>query len=503
MHFFSVISAELLLISLATAIGSLGPLPLPIRNSTSLPPRGHPWTSGLFRQYINHKNHSLGTFDQRFWWNTDHWGGPGSPILFQAPGESGVDPQYLRSSPRYLEGLLAETNKAALIALEHRYFGESLPFGKKFGVEEMQYLTLENAIEDLIHFANSVVLPFDRNGSSKPQNAPWIISGCSYSGALAAWINVLSPGTFWAYHCGSAVVEAISDLSGYNGQVEKAMPRNCSADMKRVAAHFDQVLGGGTSEERSELGKMFNVPSNSSDGDYASVLSNAIGTWQNVQFTSGHNNFTIMCDYVENQWPGSNSSVPGADGVGTKRAVEGLSRWTRDISSELPQLDKDSQTAWNWFLCNEPFEWWPIAGPDDGGIVPKALTRDYFLQSCYNMFPAKDKQTFGIAKGHTVEQVNAKTGGWNKVNTTRLLWVNGELDPWLPATVSSEKRPGGPLKSTKEVPVWVIPKGSHCNEIKVANADVNEGARRAITGVDKQMKEWVNEFYELHGKTRT
>lgn len=50
------------------------------------------------------------------------------------------------------------------------------------------------------------------------------MSGGSYSGALTAWLESVSPGTFWAYHSTSAPVEAIYDYvsslkapTGFNG----------------------------------------------------------------------------------------------------------------------------------------------------------------------------------------------------------------------------------------------------------------------------------------------
>ena len=75
----------------------------------------------------------------------------------------------------------------------------------------MQHLTLKNSIADLTLFAKTVKLPFDKNGSSSATKAPWVLSGGSYSGALAAWTEHTAPGTFWAYHASSAPVEAISD----------------------------------------------------------------------------------------------------------------------------------------------------------------------------------------------------------------------------------------------------------------------------------------------------
>ena len=114
------------------------------------------------------------------------------------------------------------------------------------------------------------------------------------------------------------------------------------------------------------------------------------------------------------------------------------------------------------------------------------------------MFPTMGNSTYGLNKGRTVDQLNLKTGGWNHVNTTRLMWVNGEYDPWTPATVSSKSRPGGPLKSTKQAPVWVIPKAAHCNDLNVRNR-VNEGAREVIDGVVSQMQEWVADYYKQNG----
>lgn len=79
-----------------------------------------------------------------------------------------------------------------------------------------------------MYFAKTVDLPFDTDHSSNAQNAPWVFSGGSYSGALSAWTEAMSPGTivvqglyyillivfkgtFWAYHASSAPVEAIND----------------------------------------------------------------------------------------------------------------------------------------------------------------------------------------------------------------------------------------------------------------------------------------------------
>lgn len=36
--------------------------------------------SAFFEQLIDHKNPSLGTFSQQYWWNSEWWAGEGSPV---------------------------------------------------------------------------------------------------------------------------------------------------------------------------------------------------------------------------------------------------------------------------------------------------------------------------------------------------------------------------------------------------------------------------------------
>lgn len=36
--------------------------------------------SAFFTQLLDHNNPSKGTFQQKFWWNSEHWAGPGSPV---------------------------------------------------------------------------------------------------------------------------------------------------------------------------------------------------------------------------------------------------------------------------------------------------------------------------------------------------------------------------------------------------------------------------------------
>jgi hypothetical protein len=98
-----------------------------------------------FQQYIDHKNPGLGTFSQRYYWSTEYYGGPGSPIILFTPGETDVLQYGPFLSNEQSTGLLAEEIGAAIILFEHRYWGASSPFAE-LTTENLQYLTLDNAI---------------------------------------------------------------------------------------------------------------------------------------------------------------------------------------------------------------------------------------------------------------------------------------------------------------------------------------------------------------------
>lgn len=74
-----------------------------------------------FPQLIDHGNPSLGTFQQKYYYQAASWKGPGSPIILFASGENNAsDTSGLIVSEFGTYGVLAEQIGAAAIALEHR-----------------------------------------------------------------------------------------------------------------------------------------------------------------------------------------------------------------------------------------------------------------------------------------------------------------------------------------------------------------------------------------------
>ncbi|KAK3998136.1 hypothetical protein QBC44DRAFT_228326 [Cladorrhinum sp. PSN332] len=474
---------------------------------------------GTFEQLIDHSNPSLGTFKQRYWYGTEFWNGPWSPIYLINLGEQTAENLNVTwLSKQHLPGRFAEETGGAVIIMEHRYWGKSSPY-ELLTVENLTHLTLDNSLKDITYMANNLVLPFDPSNKSHPANAPWIYMGGSYSGAIAAWLAVREPGTFWAYYSSSGVVQAVSDFWQYFVPIQEATPANCTADIYAVIEHVDSILFSGTVKQKDALKTQFGL-FGLEDADFASALSKIVFEWQDVQFDTakrvGSVQYYDFCDYIEGVWPNSTTAsavIPGGKGVGLKKALDGYSKYYRDVyvpanglecwqrsnasSSVFHNLSvQGSFRQWEWMLCNEPFEYWYGAPPrsENGGksLVSRLVSVDFFKNQCKLYFPELES---GVASNKSAADVNKLTGGWNVTNTTKVMHVNGEWDPWRDATLSSAFRDGGEFHGTKQVPVWVIKNGTHCSDLNKANWDANEELGRVMDEVVGSMKVWVQEYY--------
>lgn len=249
--------------------------------------------------------------------------------------------------------------------------------------------------------------------------------------------------------------------------------------------------------------------------------------------TLGYSPYYRFCDYVENVWPNSTNPVPGAKGVGLVDALDGYARYVKE--EVIPDFCADSgypewqgknnilcfqnenatniaykdlspsnwvNRQWWWMLCNEPFEWWQDGAPIlQKTLVSRLMSPDYWREQCPLFFPTKEGK-YGIVEGKRAKDVNRWTGGWSVTNTTRLMHTNGEADPWRDATLSSKFRPGGPVKSTEQLPIRLVKGGQHCSDLYGQNWDVNDDLKKLVEDVLENMKKWVGEFYEEKGTTK-
>ena len=117
-------------------------------------------------------------------------------------------------------------------------------------------------------------------------------------------------------------------------------------------------------------------------------------------------------------------------------------------------------------------------------------TVEHWSRQCALRFPETNGFISGAEQGFTAEHLDMYTNGWDG-KFERVLFVNGELDPWIEATVSSQYRPGGPISSSAQTPIFIIKNGNHCPEMVIGETaealDVYEDMFRVMDG---WLKEW-------------
>ncbi|RAL68458.1 hypothetical protein DID88_007186 [Monilinia fructigena] len=95
---------------------------------------------------------------------------------------------------------------------------------------------------------------------------------------------------------------------------------------------------------------------------------------------------------------------------------------------------------------------------------------------CLVLLPTEGNYTYASAKGATVNSVNTYTKGWDLENTTRLIWTNGQYDPWRTSGVSSQFRPGGELQSTAQHPVLIS--RHHKSKLSFLSLEINHTSEK-------------------------
>ncbi|KAI0332898.1 peptidase S28 [Cubamyces sp. BRFM 1775] len=465
-------------------------------------------TTYYFDQLIDHNDPSLGTFQQRYWFSYSYYQ-PGGPILIMNAGEDDASGYIGYLTPETITGSLAEKLNGTVILLEHRFFGESNPY-PDLSEKSYKVHTLQQAIDDHEYFAKNVKLDMPGGDQLGPDKAPWILFGGSYPGALTSYTMYNKPGLFYAGYASSAVVEAISDFWGYYEPTRQYMAKNCSADAEAVIAHVDTVLNSSNTTAIQALKANFGLDGVTHDDDFAYALASVMQTWQDLLLSDGAGStFFQFCDALEVE---SGGKVAGPNGWGLDHALAAWGAYYKE--SFLPSYCGGSSSAevgqcfdtynsgnpaytdtavnnwvrsWYWLLCND-FGFWQDGAPKSSPtLVSRFVTPAYFERQCTYFFP----DTFSSPPQTSVDatQTNKLYGGWN-VTTERLIFLNGERDPWREATVAAD----GTTNTGTDLQPHLLGEGFHCSDMLIAEGDVNPSVQAVQQKTLQYYAQWLSEW---------
>ncbi|KAF5199756.1 Lysosomal pro-x carboxypeptidase [Thalictrum thalictroides] len=157
--------------------------------------------------HFNYRPDSFTTFQQKYIINSRYWGGANtsSPIFVylgaEAPIEEDVDSILDDYAPIF---------NALLVYIEHRYYGESVPFGSwKEAYSNTTTLGYFNSAQALADYAELIV---NLKHNLTAETSPVVVVGGSYGGMLASWFRLKYPHIAMGALASSAPILNIDDI---------------------------------------------------------------------------------------------------------------------------------------------------------------------------------------------------------------------------------------------------------------------------------------------------
>lgn len=466
----------------------------------------------------------MGTYKNRYYVNEAYYS-PGGPVFLLDAGESVTEAMtglFLYNSTSFYGRLLQEFHGMGVL-WEHRYYGDSVPFGTYStdpDPEQMKYLTTDQALADIPYFAQSFTRDHFREIDLTSHNTPWVMMGRSYPGMRAALARQTYPDTIFAAYVSSAPVEARIDASAYFNQVWRALVakgfENCARDTQAAMQYIDEQLAGNrtaASIKQKILGPGAEANSN---GDIAYVLSTP---YLALQESGTDGQLGDLCTYLETDPHTNHTAGPHglASTLGQQYVAERLASWPGFVASanairttncshgpgpsscDLSQPYTDPMAlSWVWQTCTE---WGYFLAHNAGplSLVSKYLTVEYQQDLCSRNFPTARK-TGRLPVHPPADAFNARHGGWH-MRPANTYWTVGEWDPWRAFSVfsteafapdhahlSSEVPECGVETGPDEVFGFVLQNQQHGDDIGPVD---NEQTRIAHDQFTRALRRWL------------
>lgn len=413
---------------------------------------------GFYKQTLDHFNTSDSRFFKQVFWvcdksfpgNQQDQASSGNIIVFLG-NES---PLGIPKQPIVFEN--AERLNALVLLVEHRYYGESMPFSAPddlLTTAQYKYLAIQQVIED-----TAAVLAFVRKERSVPAAVPAVVIGGSYGGMLASYHRVVKPDVFAAAVAASGPLtyvfgtqmwadtsnkyhEILADSLDVNtgskvcsgtvraGLDEVLKMTKHKAGRRQLAALFSLCPGTAAAVEKSqEAGFAF----------YMDVYGQFHGWVQVNDQPPLLGQVALACDVITTTYDRTQNPLQAIVDVSYYFRSNGSANWCYSFNSNYTLIVGDpdaSLRAYSYQVCTQGSVYSSEMAATGS---PNTLTPAYGVwglmlrQECRNLFgrrlPERKSPRFML----DMQQL-CKTGG--------IVFTNGDLDGWA----------GGSFQSFKEL----------------------------------------------------
>ncbi|XP_024032858.1 probable serine protease EDA2 [Morus notabilis] len=365
-----------------------------------------------FTQNLDHYSpYDHRQFQQRYYEFLDNFRIPEGPIFLKICGEgpcNGIQNDYL--------SILSKKFGAAIVSLEHRYYGKSSPF-KSLTTENLKFLSSKQALFDLAAFRRYYQESLEQKLNRKNVENPWFFFGVSYPGALSAWFRLKFPHLTCGSLASSAVVLAVYNFTEFDQQIGVSAGPECKSALQEVTHLVEERLAN----EGKSVKALFGAAELEIDGDFFYFLADAAA----IGFQYG-NPDSVCTPLVEAKKNGEDLVDTYAKYVKEYYIVKfgtDVRTYDQKFLKNTTLTDDNSARLWWFQVCTE-VAYFQVAPKNDSIRSSKVDTR-YHLDLCRNVF--------GEGIYPDVDATNLYYGG-TKIGGTKIIFTNGSQDPWRHAS---------------------------------------------------------------------
>ncbi len=415
-----------------------------------------------FTQLIDHNNPSVGTFSQRYYLDETYGPDQDAPVFFYICGESTCTKRALNGAIR----TYAQKYHAKLVALEHRYYGESLPFNT-FSTEDLRYLTTEAALDDLAYFQRR--LRNQHNWSGK-----WIAFGGSYPGSLSAYYRLKFPYLVEGALASSAPVMAKEDFIEYDTHVTMVAGPQCASQMRQVVHEVEATLNDPI--QLDEMKELFKASDVHDPIDFLYLIADTGAAA--IQYG--------MRDVFCNSLASSDTPLEGyanfAKQLYDMMGVTAVDITAQGAMSEDPKDYSNGVGMRQWYFqsCKE-YGYWQNANPD-----ASLSTRSSLINLAYHRNICQ--RLFGLEGPVNTEALNG-TFYYPLMDelVSNIFFTNGENDPW--SNLSLAEKNGNAINAN--LTYQLIDGAAHCDDLHTPSAMDSASLIKARKTMDSLLGQWL------------
>ncbi|XP_061538608.1 lysosomal Pro-X carboxypeptidase [Phycodurus eques] len=429
-----------------------------------------------------------GTFKQRYLVADKQWRSPGGPILFYTGNEGDIT--WFCNNTGFMWDVAGDLG-AMLIFAEHRYYGESMPFGADSysDSKHLNYLTAEQALADFAVLIQNVKL--SRAGA---QQSPVIAIGGSYGGMLAAWFRMKYPNVVVGALAASAPIWQFTGMVPCGDFYEvvtrdfaKSGP-NCDANIRaswRAISNLSTTAQGlqWLSEEFGLCAPL------KSDKDVLGFKSWLQETWVNLAMVD----YPYKADFLQPlpRWPiQSVCKYLALDSYATdQQLLHGVSQGAKVYynytgSSSCLNISETATSSlgifgWDYQACTEMVMPMCTNGVRDM-FEPAEWNFQAFSDECHAMFGVRPR----------ADWAGLVFGGKNIASHSNIIFSNGGLDPWSSGGVTHNV-------SASLVSIMILD-GAHHLDLRYANDLDPPSVRQARMLELSYFRKWIRQAAKMH-----